>query len=422
MNFKKIKFKNGLRLILSPMEETKAVTALILFKVGSRYEKKDINGISHFVEHMMFKGTKKRQSTLDISKVLDSVGAEYNAFTAKDHTGYYVKVSADKIELALDVLSDILYNSKFDSAEVEREKQVIVEEINMIEDNPLMYIGDLFEQTIYGDEPLGWQISGSRENVKNITRNKIMDYVNTYYQPSNMLIGVSGRFDKNILNLIRKYFHIDTLKKPASSFKKIKIVQSRPQLKLNYKETEQVHICLGFPSYSYFDKRIYPLYLLSVILGGNMSSRLFISIRERKSLAYFIRSAVSLYQDTGNLEIQAGLDKKRVSEAIKAIIDELKKMKNEKVDSDELKKAKDFLKGKLILELESSESVASWLSKQELLLNKIITPKQQIEKLEKVTSQDIQNVANDIIKYRKINLAMIGPNKEQGKFQKLLKL
>lgn len=422
MNFKNIKFKNGLRLILSPMTETKAVTALVLFKVGSRYEKKEINGISHFVEHMMFKGTKKRPSTLDISKVLDSVGAEYNAFTAKDHTGYYVKVSADKIELAMDVLSDILYNSKFDSQEIEREKPVIVEEINMVEDNPMMYIGDLFEQTIYGQEPLGWQISGSRDNVRDITREKIIDYMKNYYQHSNMVIGIAGRFDRDILDLTKKYFHINTPKKPTFSFKKIKIVQNKPRLRLNFKETEQVHLCLGFPSYSYFDKRIYALYLLSIILGGNMSSRLFISIRERMSLAYFIRSAVSLYQDTGNLVIQAGLDKKRVEEAIQAILEELKKMKKEKVSPEELKKAKDYLKGKLILELESSENIASWLSKQELLLNKIITPKQQIIKLEKVTSQDIQRAANDIMKDAKVNLAMIGPFKEPAKFQKLLKI
>jgi len=404
------------------MTETKAVTALVLFKVGSRYENKDINGISHFVEHMMFKGSKKRPSTLDISKELDSVGAEYNAFTAKDHTGYYVKVSSDKVELALDMLSDILYNSKFDSQEIEREKQVIIEEINMVEDNPMMYIGDIFEQTLYGNEPLGWQISGTRDRVRHIKRENILDYIKRYYQPANTLIAIAGRFDKNLLDLTKKYFHISSSRRPAPSFKKIKVIQGKPRVNLNFKETEQVHVCLGFPSYSYFDNRIYPLHLLSIILGGNMSSRLFISIRERLSLAYFIRSSVSLYQDTGNLVIQAGLDKRRVEEAIRAILEELRKVKREKVSPEELRKAKDYSKGKLILELESSESIASWLSRQELLLDRIMTPKQQIIKLEKVTSLDIQKVANDIVKNTKINLAMIGPFKDSTKLQRLLKI
>lgn len=421
MIYKRLKFKNGLRIILAPMAETKAVTVLILFKVGSRYEKKEINGISHFIEHMMFKGTKKRPTTLDISKELDGVGAEYNAFTAKDHTGYYIKLNYEKLALALDILSDILYNSKFDNQEIEREKQVIVEEINMYEDNPLMYIGDLFEQTLYGHQSLGWLISGQKDGVKKIIRSKILDYQKKYYQPVNMLIGVAGRFDRDILKLIKKYFQLEIPSQPPSSFRKIKIIQKKPQLKLNFKETEQVNVCLGFPSYSYFDERIYPLYLLSVILGGNMSSRLFISIRERRGLAYFIRSSVNIYQDTGNLVIQAGLDKKRLNEAIFAILDELKKIKKEKVDNLELTKAKEYLKGKLILELESSENVTSWLSRQELLMNKILTPQAQIRKLDKVSSDDIQKVAKDVIKESKINLAMIGPYKEPEKFKKLLK-
>lgn len=420
--FKKYKLKNGLRVILAPLHETKAVTVLVLVKVGSRYEKREINGVSHFVEHLMFKGTKKRPTTLDIAKELDGVGAEYNAFTAKDHTGYYVKTSHDKVEMSLDILSDVLFNSKFDQAEVEKERNVIVEEINMYEDNPMMFMEDLFEQTIYGDSPLGWQIAGPKQVIQEVNRTKIVDYYQHYYHPGNMLIAVAGKIDKTIINLIKKYFGNIQTKAAASTYKKIKIVQAKPRVKLKYKQTEQVQLALGFPAYSYFDQRIYPLYLLGIIMGGGMSSRLFISIREQKGLCYFIRTGVNVYQDTGNFVVQAGLDKTRIKQAIKQILNELHKVTKQGVTAKELRKAKDFLKGKLILDLEASDHVASWLSKQELLRNKILTPAEQIRRLEKVTVKEVKKISAEIIKSKRINLALIGPYKRAGEFSSLLKI
>jgi len=421
--FKKFKLKNGLRIIVAPLHETEAVTVLVLVKVGSRYEIKRINGVSHFVEHLMFKGTKKRPTTLDISKELDGVGADYNAFTAKDYTGYYIKANHEKIELALDILSDILYNSKFEDQEIARERGVIIEEINMYEDNPMMYMEDFFEQTVYGDNSLGWQISGPKQVIQKISRKNIFDYYKKYYQPANMLVAVSGKVDKTVTNLIKKYFEAG---EPSGSgkllYKKIIFKQKKPQVKIKHKQTEQVQLALGFPAYSYFDEKLYPLYLLSVILGGNMSSRLFISIREKKGLCYFIRSAVNVYQDTGNLMIQAGLDKTRIKEAIKEILGELQKVKKGGVTANELRKAKDFIKGKLILDLESSDHVASWLAKQELLKEKILTPSDQIKRLEKVTLQQVKGVANEIVKNKKINLSLIGPYKKVDDFRRLLKI
>lgn len=420
--YKKYTLKNGLRVLISPLSETKAVTVLILLKVGSRYEQKNINGVSHFIEHLIFKGTKKRPTTLDISKELDGIGATYNAFTAKDHTGYYIKANYEKVELALDILSDILFNSKFDQAEIERERRVIMEEINMYEDNPMMMSEDLFEQTIYHGNPLGWQISGSKEVVGKLKREEMIDYFRSFYSPANMLISIAGKIDQRILGLVKKYFSHDRTKKKFPSFSRINIKQAKSRVNLKFKETEQVQLALGFPSYSYFDKRIYPLFLLSVILGGNMSSRLFISIRERLGLCYFIRSSANVYQDTGNLVIQAGLDKGRIDKAIKAILNELKKVVKEGVGRDELMKAKEYIKGKLILDLEDSESIAAFYAKQALLINKIIEPKNYLGKLNSVKLSDIKQVAKDIISSQRLNLSLIGPFKDASSFSKLLKL
>jgi len=419
--FKKITLKNGIRLILSPKKETEAVTCLVLFKVGSRYEPKNLNGISHFIEHMMFKGTKKRPSTLAISKELDGVGAEYNAFTSKDHTGYYIKIYYKKIELAFDILSDMLMNSIFKNEEIIREKNVIIEEINMYEDNPLMFIEELFEKTLFGAHPLGRLISGEKENIKGLSRNKILDYLKKFYLPHGMLISVAGNFDvKKITKLVEKYFNLEPKKRRLPDFKEIRIEQNKPKLSVKFKETEQVQLCLGFSAYSYFHKNVYAQLILAVILGGNMSSRLFINIRERRGLAYFVKSGINIYQDTGAFVVQAGLDKKRIEEAIVAIWEELKKIKKEGVSGPELKKGKDFLEGKMVLELEDSENIAAFLAKQELLVNKIETPQEKIKKINKVSKQDIQRVAKNIIQHKKLTLALIGPFKEKKRFSDLI--
>jgi predicted Zn-dependent peptidase len=426
--FKKIVFKNGLRLILAPLKETKTITLLVLFKVGSRYEDKKINGVSHFIEHMMFKGTKKRPNTLALSKELDRVGAEYNAFTSKDHTGYYIKINKKQADLAFDILSDMLFNSKFDSEELEREKKVIVEEINMYEDNPLMYIDHLFEESVYRGNSLEWLVSGTKESVGGIDHGQMINYFDQFYQPENIVIGVAGNFDKDATGLAERYFveHSNKIRINSKNiqmrFPAFKNKQIRPRVNLRLKETEQVQIALGFPAYSYDNPKLYPLYLLGIILGGNMSSRLFIRIRERLGLAYYIRAMVSVYEDTGNFLVQAGLDTSRIDEAIKAILEELGKVKKEGVTSEELDRAKDFLDGKITIELEDSGSVADWYAKQELLTKEILTPEEKLKKIFAVTAKDVQRVANDMIDEKKLNLALIGPFKEKEKFLKLLKI
>lgn len=421
--YKKTTFPNGLRLITVPMSGTNSVTVFVLFGVGSRYETADINGASHFIEHLMFKGTKKRPTTLDISKALDSVGAEYNAATSKDWTGYYVKIDSRKIELAMDVVSDMLYNSKFDKKEIDRERGVIVEEINMYHDNPLMYVEDLLEQLMYRDTTLGWEIAGPKQVIREVSCEKLIAYRDAYYQPKNMVIGVAGKINHQIINLVKKYFQ--TTQKndsPGRAFDAFINKQTKPQIIVNYKDTEQVQLALGFHAYSHTDPRLYAQYLLGIILGGNMSSRLFISVRERRGLAYFVRVYPNIYQDTGNLIIQSGLDKSRLELAIKTILAELKKIKRSGVTADELKKAKEYLRGKLVLSLEDTEDMVDWYIKQELLFGQTLTPEEKLKKFEAVTLAQVKQVAKEIFTENNLNLAIIGPYKNDKNFKPLLKV
>ncbi|MFH0829108.1 MAG: pitrilysin family protein [Candidatus Kerfeldbacteria bacterium] len=402
--------RNGTRVLFAPLRETKAVTVLILFPIGSRYERGAINGSSHFLEHMFFKGTKNRPSTLEVSKELDGVGAEYNAFTGKDHTGYYVKVSSDKLPLALDILSDMLYHSLFDPKEIERERGVIVEEINMYEDNPMMSLDEIFEELMYKGNSLGMTIAGPRSVIRNVTRKQLMAYKEKFYTPRNLLLTVAGRFDeRSATGLVRRYFGQGKGTRKRMVFPSFHPVQRSPAVKVRFRETEQIQIGLGFPAYGYGNRKLPALTLLSVILGGNMSSRLFIRIRERRGLCYFIRAERNVYQDTGSFLVRAGLDKTRLQEAIRAVWQELVETRETLVDDSELTRAKEFLRGKIILGLEDSEEIADWVGKQLLLQGKIETPEQKIATLMRVTSRDIRQVARELIRKERLNLALIGP-------------
>lgn len=418
---KKLTFKNGTRVLFAPLKETKAVTALILFPIGSRYEPSAINGSSHFLEHLFFKGTAKRPSTLDVSKELDGVGAEYNAFTGKDHTGYYVKVAADKLELALDILSDMLYRSLFDPKEIERERGVIVEEINMYEDNPMMSLDEVFEQTIFKGNPLGMTIAGPRKVIRTVTRKQLMAYKARFYNPHNLLLTIAGKFDAaQATRLTRKYFGDAKGPRIATRFPRFTSVQRAPRTTVRFRETEQVQMGLGFPAFGYHDPRMPALSVLSIILGGNMSSRLFIRIRERLGLCYFIRAERGVFQDTGYFLVRAGLEKTRLDEAIGKIWSELKEIRDVPVGADELRRAKEYVRGKILLGLEDSEEIADWVAKQLLLQGKIETPEQKIAKLMAVTAKDVQAVAKDVITASRLNLALIGPYRSATPFRKLV--
>lgn len=419
---KEQKLKNGLRMIVAPRHETEAVTALVLFKVGSRNETRDINGVSHFLEHLMFKGTKKRPNTLAISKELDGIGAEYNAFTGKDYTGYYIKANWVKLPLLLDLLSDMLYNSKFDPKEIERERGVIVEEINMYRDNPLMYLEDIFERAMFGDHPLGWDIAGPRQVIRTVSRRKMIAYKETFYQPNNTQVIVAGRVDeKTIFDQIRSAFETNHKAKAQPKPRKKTITQKKPIVVLSHKETEQVQIGLGYPAYPYRHKGLIALHVLAAVLGGNMSSRLFIQVRERRGLAYAIKARVSMYEDTGCLMIQAGLAQNRVDEAIKVILAELEQVRKKGITPVELSRAKEFLKGQLVLQMEDSQNAANYYGQQALFQPSIKTPHEREKEVDDVTRADILRVAKDIIRQPLLTLAIIGPFKEKAHFERLLK-
>lgn len=415
---KKQTLKNGIRLVTAPLKETQTASLLVLVKVGSRQETKPIYGISHFVEHMMFKGTKKRPTTLDLSKELDGIGAEYNAYTGKDVTGYYIKSDARHLSLAIDMLSDMLLNSKLESDELEKEKGVIVEEINMYEDNPMMFVEEILEEMVFSGSQLGHQIAGSRETVRAVTRASMAKYKNAFYNGSNMVIALAGKFSDKHVKEIKSKFAIKKGKK--SKIEKSVSVQKFSKVKIRYKDTEQVQLALGFPSFSQHDKRNYALQLMSVILGGNMSSRLFINIREKNGLCYFIRCWNNLYEDRGATVIQAGLDKGRIDFAIKAIRNELEKI-SAGVTEEELKRAKEFIAGKLALDLEDSMSIAQYYGNLELMGKPLISPADKLKKIMAVKTTEVKSVAQEIFDFHKASLAIIGPFKDEARFLKLLK-
>ena len=419
--YKKTTLKNGLRIITVPMKSTKAVTVLVLVGTGSKYETKQNNGISHFLEHMFFKGTKKRPNQLKIAETLDRVGGAYNAFTGKEYTGYWAKTDANHFDLALDWVSDIFLNSKIEENQIKKEKGVIAEEINMYLDTPTSYVWRLWDRLLYGKQPAGWLVLGKKENIAKFKRKNFIDYFKNHYSAKNTIVCAAGNINSKIVEQrIKKYFKGINSSIPANK-KKVIESQKNPKALLKYKKTDQTHLCLGVRAYDLNHPKKYAQALLATILGGMMSSRLFILIRG-KGLAYYINTGSHPYTDTGYLVSSAGIDNQRVEKAITAILKEYKKIKNKKVQKSELKKAKDFLKGRMILSLESSDSQASFYADQELLEEKILTPEQIFKKIDAVSANDIIKTARDIFQPEKLNLALIGPFKRKEKFQRLLKV
>lgn len=420
--FRKTILKNGLRIITIPQETSQAVTVLVLVGTGSKYEKKEINGISHFLEHMFFKGTKKRKNLQAVSETLDRVGGIYNAFTSEEYTGYFAKVAVPHFDLALDWVSDIFLNSTLPEKEIEKERGVIIEEINMYYDMPMSYVQILWSKLLYGDQPAGWPVAGTKESVTKISRHDLMNYLKSQYVASKTLICLSGKFEEfSAIEKIKKYFSKIGLKKPREKSKVLER-QIKPNLILENRKTDQAHLCLGVRGYNLFHPQKYALEILATILGGMFSSRLSLIIRGELGIAYYISTNAESHSDSGFLVTSAGIDNKNVEKAISVILGEYKKISQKKVGKDELKKAKDNIKGKMALILETSDAQASFYGLQELLKREILTPEEIYKKIDKITENDILKVAKDIFQPQKLNLALIGPFKEKERFQKILKL
>jgi predicted Zn-dependent peptidase len=413
--------KNNLRIVTNHMPGIESVTVMILVKSGSRYEEKRTNGLAHFAEHMFFKGTKKRPSALDISSLIDGIGGEFNAFTSKEFTGYYIKAAKDHLDLCLDVVSDMLLNSLFAPEEIERERNVIAEELRMYLDTPIKHLPEVYDDVLYGDQPLGWDTVGSLESLKNIGKGDFSKYLKDFYTPNNMLVVVSGGVVSEKAKLLVDD-HMGQIKdRKAEGFKKVNIHQTKPGVRILYKKSEQAHLALGVRSYQLGHQNRYKIALLNTILGSSMSSRLFVNLRERRGLTYYVRSSVEEYHDAGSLVAQAGVLPKNIEEAIKVILDEYSNLASKKVSEVELKKSKEYLKGRLILELEDSREVASIFGLQELLEEKSTSTEEIIEKIEKVTASGVKEVASEIFNDKGLNLAIIGPYKDEAKFEKILK-
>jgi predicted Zn-dependent peptidase len=420
MKFYRKVLGNGLTIIEVPSNDAESVVVDFFVQTGSRSETPKENGISHFLEHFLFKGTEKYPTTLAITELVDSIGAEMNANTGKEHTQYYIKAKSSYLPLIFEVLTDMLLHPLLDAVELEREKGVIVEEINMYKDIPMAEIENLLEATMWPKQSLGRDIAGTKDTVTKFTRAMFQKYLDAHYQTPNIIIGVSGKYDrKHLHELIRKYW----AKLPSRrfhSFDKAKSSQSKPRIALQYKVTEQAHLQLGFKGFKFGDKRNTAATVLSTILGSGMSSRLFIEVREKRGLAYYVRAGAGSYQDTGAFTIGAGLQVDKVEEALKVILHELKNIQDFVVDEKELHKAKEYIKGKTTLALEDNQTRLDWYLEQEAFHPDLKTPQQFFDKVDAVTSKDVQKVAKELFNINKSTLAIIGPYKSDKNFLKIL--
>jgi len=418
--FKLTKLSNGLRILTVPSKESLSFQIMALVNTGADFEAEADNGISHFLEHMCFKGTKKRPSNFDITQELDSVGGSYNAFTGKEYTGYYGIVAKQNKKLVLDIVSDIFLNSQFPEKEIKKEKGVIIEEINMYKDDPKRYISDLWGKVLYGNQAIGRSILGTEKNIRSFQRKDFLKYYESQYKANSTVIVVSGNFDeKEIIKQVKKYFgNIRLGQEKAKELVKEK--QNKPQVFIKNKKTDQTHLILGFRGVDLFDKRQYALKVMDAVFDGGMSSILFQTVRDKLGVAYYIHSTVSRSSDHGFWAVKAGVDSNRLEEVIITVLNEWKKFKTKSISIKDIKKAKNYITGKVALSLEDVHNVADSLAFQELLKHKIETPNQYLEKIKQVTARDLQKVAQDLIKSQSLNLTLIGPHKNKQKLEKLL--
>ena len=421
MNFKKTTLKNGLRIITVPMKDTPTATVLVLVEAGSKYETKDINGLSHFLEHMCFKGTTNRPKASDISRELDSLGAQYNAFTSQEFTGYYAKAQSKKLPQLIDIIADMYVNPIFDEKEIEKEKGVIVEEINMYEDMPQRHVQEIFTHLLYGDQPAGWDIAGPKEIVRAMTRNHFVNYREKHYVTKGTIVIVAGKINeaavhKQILKAFEK-----TSSAEKNGKLPVKEKQNAPALAIKEKKTDQMHLVLGVRSYDVFDKKLATLKVLSSALGGGMSSRLFYRMRDQMGVCYYVRAGSDEFTDHGVFSVAAGVDKTRLIESVRAILEECRKFVDEPLSVAELRKTKDYLIGNLYLGLESSDEIAEFAGMQEVLKREVKKPDELASKIEKVTARDVQKVARELFQNKRLNLAVIGDVKDKIALKKALK-
>src|SRR5262252_3064888 len=416
--FQRDTLDNGLRVLTADLPYAQSVAVLVMLAAGSRYETPGAGGIAHFSEHMFFKGTEKRPGTKEVAGAIDAIGGEFNAFTGKEYTAYYVKCAAEHRDVALDVLVDMLRNSRFEAEEIDREKGVIIEEMNMYYDTPRDFIGGVYEELLWGDQPLGRDIIGVKETIRDATRDTFMGYLDEWYKPSRMVLGVAGRIGDGLLERAQEL--LGDLPDAATGEPEPTHPHENGRVSVHTKQSEQAHISLGCHSLPLEHPDRYAIQLLATVLGGGMSSRLFSEVRERRGLAYYVYGLNHSYTDAGTLYSQAGVDINRIDEAVTTIAGELRGIAAEAVPADELTKAKNFAKGRFVLQLESSQGLILFGLRREVLEGRAPDLDEVLAGLNAVTIEDVQRVAQDLVRDEKLRLAVIGPFDDAERFEKLL--
>ena len=411
---------NGLRVLTAPLGHAQSVACYVMFAAGSRYENASNRGIAHFAEHMFFKGTERRPTARDIAMEVDSIGGEFNAFTSKEYTGYYIRCAGERRDQAFDVLADMLRNSKFDSEELEREKGVIIEEMNMYVDTPRDYIGSVYEELLFGSNPLGWETLGTKETIEGASRQTFLDYLGEWYRPSRMVVGCAGAVGDDLLAMLEGL--VGDIPDGATGAPVAATIEqtTEPRVRIHRKDSDQANVALGVPSYPVGHPDRYALQLLGTVLGTGMSSRLFLEVRERRGLAYYVFAFNNSFTDAGTLYAQAGVDLKRTEEAVKVIADEFKKLAGEQVPSVELEKARALAKGRFVLQTESPNGLLVSGLRREVLEGRAAEPTEILAGLDAVTAEDIQRVAQDVIGGSGLRCAVIGPFDDEDAFAALL--
>jgi predicted Zn-dependent peptidase len=415
--FERFSLGNGLRVLTAPMPHAQSVSCFVMLAAGSRYETAETNGIAHFAEHMFFKGTERRPTARHIAGEIDAIGGEFNAFTGKEYTGYYVRCAAETRDTALDVLVDMLRHSRFDAEEIEREKGVIVEEMNMYFDTPRDFVGGVYESLLYGDQPLGWDIIGRKETVRGATRETFLDYTGTWYRPERMVVGIGGQIGHGLRERLEELLGdlpaAETPAPPAYA------PHENGRVRVHTKQSDQAHLVLGVRSRPLGDPDRYVLQLLATVLGGGMSSRLFTEVRERRGLAYYVFGTNHSYTEAGSLYAQSGVDINRIDDAVSTIVEQFRLLASEPVPSEELEKARNFAKGRFVLQLESPHGTIMYGLRREVLEGRAEEPQAVLDALDAVTADDIQRVAQSVLEAGPY-LAVIGPFDDAERFERLL--
>ena len=419
--FQKTILPNGLRVTTCEMPLTRSVSVNVYVGVGSRYEPDERAGISHFIEHMLFKGTKRRPTPVEISSTIEGTGGMINAGTEHELTVYWCKVAQPHFEESLDVLMDVLRNSLFESESIEKERQVVFEELNMINDYPTYRADSLIDEMMWPEHALGREIGGTKETVGEITREMLLEHLGEYYTPSNVVVSAAGNVRHE--DVVRQVGELsaDWPTAQARGWSPVTYTQESPQVRLEYRRTEQTHLCIGLPGFSIVDPDRYALDVLSIILGEGMSSRLFVEVREKGGLAYDVHSGVSHFLDCGAFVVTAGVDPARVYEAVELILAEVGGLRDS-VTEDELERAKRLISGRMMLRLEDTRAVAGWIGNQELLLGRILDVDDVVERVNAVTRDDLNRVSNQVLVTDKLNMAVVGSCRGVRRLERLLQL